>query len=448
MQTFIKESDARQFAKEHKLNADDTWKYLQLSQGNWQEISDFISQNKSDKRLFPFLASISAKDVRDTRADVLASYLQNSTSDDATVYSPRIGRELIHPYTNFKTATSSAQSIIESIKRDIKIDDDANYYNCRISPRGAAELKYADRASRNILFVAMCRSAGIPARIERATAKPQYLENGIWQNAVFEEETTPQSSKAKVALSNATDNLIKPGYYTHYTLAYFQDGDFRTLDYEHHSSVKTFPYTLELDEGYYRLTVGSRANDGSVTVHTEYFELKAKTSHSLTIKLPEIEGKLFVKGIVDMNSIVVRKDGSKATLKELSKGKGLILCFLDPGKEPSKHILQDFPAVQTALDTWNGGILFMIPDDKDHKGFDAAAFKGLPTNTAWGNDIGRSLLKSAVSALQTDFGDNFPLTVYLSSNGGILYSAEGYRIGTGEAILKVIRQEETCRVHN
>jgi hypothetical protein len=186
---------------------------------------------------------------------------------------------------------------------------------------------------------------------------------------------------------------------------------------------------------------GSRANDGSVFVHTEYFELKKSAPSRVSIRLPETEGKLFVKGIVDMNSIVTLNDASKATLKELSKGKGLMLCFLDLGKEPSKHILQDLPAVQQALDEWGGGVLFLIPDDKAATASAMSAFSGLPRHTAWGIDNGRVLLHAATGALQIDINDNFPLTLYLSRNGGILYSAAGYRIGTGEDILKIIRKE-------
>ncbi|GHT14683.1 transglutaminase [Bacteroidia bacterium] len=443
MQTFTSEADAKKLAQANKLDSKEVWKYLNLAQGNWQEISRFIEQNKGDKRLFSFLASLSAKDVRDTRAAVLSSYLEHSASNDANVFSPRIERELIVPYTDFGGAKyDNARAVIDFVKNNITISED-NYYNCRISPRGVYELRIADKQSRNILFTAMCRSAGIPARIEQATARPQYFEDGKWQNAVFEEEIAAQAPKTKITLQNAPSNIVKPGYYSHYTLAYYKDGDFQTLDYENNAAAKNFPYTLDVDAGYYRLMAGSRANDGSVTVHTEYFELKAGEPQTQVVKMPEVEGKLFVKGIVDMNTIVVRRDGTKATLKEISGGKGLILCFVDLGKEPSKHILQDLSAVQRDFEAWGGGVLFMIPSDKDVP-FDPSAFKGLPQQTAWSVDAERTLLRAATDALQTDFQDNFPLAIYLSRNGGILHSTEGYRIGTGEAVLKVIRQERTC----
>ncbi|MDR3266740.1 MAG: transglutaminase domain-containing protein, partial [Tannerella sp.] len=112
------------------------------------------------------------------------------------------------------------------------------------------------------------------------------------------------------------------------------------------------------------------------------------------------------------------------------------------GKEPSKHILQDLPAVSKELESWGGGILFLIPEDKVSPGFEASVFKGLPAQTLWSIDKQRELLKATSDALQIDLGDNFPLMIYLSDNGGILFSSTGYRIGTGEDLLKIIKLEK------
>jgi hypothetical protein len=464
MNTFIPEEQAHQWAKQNDLDKDEVWKYLNRSQGNWQEIKNFIAQQKNNPDLFPFLAALSEKDLRDTPASYLNNHLQNreeiqiteGTADNLIVpyiLSPRIEMELIRPWRSFfqqqgivkaePAGRNTIASLIDFVKTHVTIHDDENYFNCRITPRGVYELQIADRRSRNIFFVALCRSLGIAARIETATAKPQYFENGKWTDVIFEPEEsgTGNLPKAGLTVQNAATNIIKPGYYSHYTLASFKDGDFHTLDFENNPLVTQFPYQLELDEGYYRLMTGSRASDGSVFVHAEYFELKGNTSRTLNIRLPETGDKLFVKGIVDMNSIVKPDPDSKVTLKELSKGKGLILCFLDPGKEPSKHLLQDFPAVRQALDEWDGGVLLTIPDDKAVQSFDTSVFKGLPRNTCWSTDYHRELLKVVTGALQINFQDNFPLTVYLSRNGGILYSSTGYRIATGEEVLKIIRLE-------
>jgi transglutaminase-like putative cysteine protease len=464
MNTFATREYAAELAKKTNLDKDNVWKYLQMAQGNWQEISNFLETEKDSPYIFPFLASLLEKDLRDTPADYLRDHLSRGkdlivkpgTPKEliaSKILSPRIALELIKPWRSFFLSKVSEDEIIAMqqnvddiitfVSKEIKIEDEKNYYNCYITPRGVYELGISDRRSRDVLFVALCRSFGIAAQIEQATGKPQYYENGEWKDAIFEKiEEVTATPKVNLTLLNAASNTIKPGYSTHFTLDLFKDGDFQSLDYWDSPIFKNFPVKVKLDEGYYRLMVGSRANDGSVSIHNEYFRLYNNENVTKTVTLPETIGKIFVQGIVDMNTVVVLDDNKKCSLKELANGKGLMLCFVDMGKEPSKHIVQDLPAQQKELEEWNGGIVLMTPGDKLNKTFDASAFRNLPAQTIWGIDHECTLLNNVASALQIEFRDNFPLMVYVSNNGGILYSSVGYRIGIGENIIKTIRLEE------
>lgn len=462
MGTFISERYSKSLARDCNLNADEMWKYLQMAQGNWSEIACFITQMKDEPLLFPFLSSLTAKDLRDTPCAYLREHFfmakREGVFDNvpanlvaSSVYSPRISLELIRPWRAYLQrklmnvfpgqSRVRVSQIIEYIKSNIKSDDFENYYNCPISPQGADELGRADAKSRNILFVALCRSQGIAARIEPSTSRPQYYSNEEWVNVNLNDENEVQYPKGTITFNSASSNIVKPAYSTHYTIAKYVNGDFVTLDFEGDLALKNLPGQVSIDAGYYRLMVGSRANDGSVTITTQYFTLKEGENKSLTIELPKTEGRLQVQGIVDMNNRVVLANGSEKSLKEISNGKGLILCFSDPDKEPTKHILQDIPNQQNELNEWGGGILFMIPDDKVSKAFDASVFKGLPQQSLWGTDNNRALLNATANALQIEFSNNFPLIVYLSDNGGILFSSEGYKIGIPENILKTIKAE-------
>jgi len=461
MATFISESDAKKFAEKNKLNPDKTWNILSKSQGNWQEISSFMEAKKDNPYLNAFLLSLSDKDLRDTPAAYLLDHLtigQDATkkklAEDSplvgSIYSPRISQELIRPWRSFfkkaltedfvNKSRNDINEVINFVRENIKIDEEQNYFKCPISPQGVYELKVSDKPSRDILFVALCRSMNIPARIDRATGRPQYLKGETAWTDVFFDKQTEEQPKATIQFTNAKDNIVKPGYYTHFTIARYDNGDFITLDYE--NSIKDLPAKITVDAGYYRLMIGSRGNDGSVTISTRYFEVKGNEAKTFEIELPKVEGRIQVQGIVDPNTVVTLQDGSKKSIKELTNGKGLMICFADPDKEPTKHILQDLPAVQQAIEEWGGGILFAIPDDKLSKAFDASVFKGLPKQALWMTDHNRTLLNTVAGALQIEFSNNFPLTVYISTNGGILYSSQGYRIGIGENIIKTIELEK------
>lgn len=465
MNTFINEADARKFAGENNLNADKTWEYLSKSQGNWQEISAFLKSQSGNGYLYPFIESLKDKDLRDTPAGYLSDHLIVNGSWPGGIpdfhkryaqyiLSPRIGLELIRPWRGYfkkvltedfiNKSRSDIQTVVDFVRTNIKVDDEQNYFKCPVSPQGVYELKVSDKHSRDIFFVALCRSMDILTRIDPATSRPQYLraEDNLWTDVFFEEQAA-EKPKATITFTSAKGNIVKPGYYTHFTIARFDNGNFVTLDYE--NEIKSLPAKISVDEGYYRIMTGSRGNDGSVTIDTRYIEVKGKESRSIEIKLPKVEGRIQVQGIVDPNTIVTLNDGSKKTLKEMTNKKGLVICFADPDKEPTKHILQDLPAVQQAIEDWNGGLLFAVPDDKLSKAFDASVFKGLPKQSLWMTDNNRVLLNAVAGALQIDFSNNFPLTVYLSTNGGILYSSQGYRIGIGENILKTIEEEKATK---
>jgi hypothetical protein len=453
MDTFIGEQAAKDFAATLDLSADETWKYLDLSQGNWQEIKKFIERHKDDQYLFPFLSSVSSKDLRDVPEQILTSHLQGfhkigvkaGTPDDIVVrnlLSPRIAREIIRPWREFFQKEFDS-SIIESVRRDageivnyvkenVRTDDEQNYYNCSVTPRGVYEMRVADKLSRNIFFVSLCRSAGIAARLHPATGRPQYYD-GEWKNADFDNDIKTVYPQAKITFVSARENVLKPQYGVHYSLARFQNGDFVTLNLRENAA------TVSIDEGYYRLMVGSRANDGSVTINNRYFEVKENQSLNLEIKMPEVVRKIQVLGIIDMNTKIVLTDGNETSLKDLSNGKGVMICFADPDKEPTKHVLQDLPAQSNELNDWGGGILFLIPDDKLSTAFDNSVFKNLPKNNVWGVDNGRSLLNETISTLKLTFENNFPLTLLLTNNGGIIYHSSGYKIGIGEDVVKTIK---------
>ncbi|MDR0724632.1 MAG: transglutaminase domain-containing protein [Prevotellaceae bacterium] len=454
MDTFIDEQRAKDFAASLSLSAEETWKYLNSSQGNWNEIKNFIEKHKDDKYLFPFLSSISSKDLRDTPEHILTSHLQGfhkigvkaGTPDDIVtrnLLSPRISREIIRPWRVFFQNEFDDNSVVESVqanvgeivnyvKENVKTDDEQNYYNCPVTPQGVYEMKIADKQSRNIFFVSLCRSAGIAARLNMATGRPQYYD-GEWKNAEFDDDIKEIYPQAKIAFVSAKSNVLKPQYGAHYSLARFQNGDFVTLNLRGNAS------TISVDEGYYRLMIGSRANDGSVTINNKYFEIKENQTLNLEIKMPEVVSKVQVLGIIDMNTKITLTGGNETTLKDLSNGNGVVLCFADPDKEPTKHILQDLPAQSDELNKWGGGILFLVPDDKLSTAFDYTVFKNLPKNNVWGVDNKRSLLNETISTLKLSFEDNFPLTLFLTNNGGIIYYSTGYKIGIGEDIVKVIK---------
>ena len=66
--------------------------------------------------------------------------------------------------------------MVEWCKKEIQINNELNSQRIPMSPIGVWKARVADEKSRDIFFVAMARTLGIPARIDKVTGKVQYTD--------------------------------------------------------------------------------------------------------------------------------------------------------------------------------------------------------------------------------------------------------------------------------
>lgn len=452
-------------AAEKGVNAQVLWGYLSRSRGNWNEIVSFISGlTASDTETgMALLASISEKDLHDILASTLADHLKamavySPTSGESTgepwqryVLSPRIGRELVTSWRRYIQNSFSAgeaasfrkdpMQIQTWISSNIKLDTVSNYYGVPLSPEGMLQLGRADLYSRDLLFVAVCRSFGIPARLEPATRRPQFIHGSTWNDVFFGRHTEMTIPRGEVVLENLSDDkTFIPRYYTHFTIARFDRGRFVTLDYEYDESLNTFPCKLSVDTGYYRLITGNRLSEGDVLCTVSYFRVKAEKPVNLGIRLASQGQQSGVLGKADLlatfNNLTTRK---QVSLENFSGDKGMVVALIDPGKEPTKHLMEDVRTAKSALDKWGGNVLFVVAKDKLTKGYTPLVYKDLPSATIFGHDV-KGLVSASVSTV-CSIGNTpqWPVVVVINSKGEITWHSEGYSIGLGDQLIKQIK---------
>ena len=119
-------------------------------------------------------------------------------------------------------------------------------------------------------------------------------------------------------------------------------------------------------------------------------------------------------------------------------GKGAAIIWIDPEKEPTKHIFNDLPLLKHELDTWGGYFIFLAGSSEDAARFKKEAYRGLPENLVSGVDDQMSLLKS-ISGCSASSDVSLPYVVMVDKNGNVLFKSAGYRIGIGEQILKYVK---------
>lgn len=451
--TFPTQQQSNEFAKSIAVDANKTWAIIEKSRGNWKEIQKFMAQNAESKYLFAILNVIAEKDLRDTPADILNDHLANSINKHnypdnifvEGVLSPRVRNEMIVAWRAFLQnelpthARENVGAIVDWIQKNITVNTTDSYYNCPITPIGVYNLRIADMASRNIFFVALCRASNIAARIDAATSTPQVYENGAWKNIAFEETKKVNTPTGKVTFTNASTNTFTPKYYTNYTVARYANGDFVTLDYEDSPLVAKFPFTLTLDEGYYRLTTGNRADDGSILTKMTYFTVAANENKKVEVKVRPIVKSFEKKGTVSLqHSLKAFNEGATLNLQELVGAKGLIVVYIDPMREPSRHVMNDIPLQREALEKWGGNVLIVFPDADKANGINPNNYKGLPKQTLFAIDDNRKVMNTWFTEMKADFIGDFPTVWLITPQADVVFMWQGYRIGIGEDLIKAI----------
>jgi len=442
-------------AKSNNLDITAIYNILKKSRGNWKEISSFINSVSLDYKRYclPLLEAISEKDLHDVTSEVLNDHLYHSKLSDKYddfmninyIMNPRIGDEMIKAYKvniQRKFANKSfenADQIAIWIKDSMLIDKKSNYYRLPISPLASLEIGVTDIASRDLLFVAMCRSFGIASRLESATKVPQYYAWNGWNDMIFEKSTeTIVNPKASLVLSNDSSNgLIIPEYATHFTIEKFNSGKYHTLDYEMDNLLKTFPCQLTVDAGDYLMISGNRMQDGSVLALLKFFNVKAKETVHQTITLRKQKQTIKILSNLDLNKTFLSFDENKfQNIETMLKGSKGIFIWIEPGKEPSRHAIVDIGKLKANFEKWGGSFIVVLPENQKAN-TDKSILDELPVQTQLVVD-NQNILKTIENNLNQKLSGNFPIVTIINEKGEIIYLSKGYRIGTGEQLLKML----------
>lgn len=461
--TFIDSLSAINLASGLNLDPANVWKVLKDSRGNWNEITSFLIQSPEDlkKSALQLLLAISEKDLHDTYIPVLNDHLLYSFQLDGIkneqyfkyVLNSHISNELQSGYKKILQNYFGEEFIIKAqrdinvlvkwINDSISINDKANSSRTPIRPKGVLELRYADKHSRNIFFVAACRSFGIPAQLEASRSIPQIFKSNEWIDISFEETKAQNLAKAKLTLLyNGGLEGLKPEYYTHFTIGRFDGSSYKTLDFEYSDAFKSFPATISVDTGRYTIITGKRLSNGTVLSKIKYFNLTEDQNSSVLLEFNqqvsenEILGKITLKHSFKPISSDNEKDIS---LESLANNTGLVFIWIDPDKEPTKHLLNDLKKLKSNFDTWPGSFVFMIPVDKYTQDFDLIRSERLPKKSLFVVDSNCFFCELHLKSLNSQ--QNYPFVVVANSKGEVTYLSEGYKIGSGEQILNALNKK-------
>lgn len=456
------------FARKTKLPVDTVARLISLSYGNWDQISAFLENHAATKpKLAIELAlQLSKKDYSDALESILSDHLR-STIDSGTekltldnaifteyVLSPRIALENLSPWRSFladafgnetiELTRNDIRVLIKWIRENIRIETTANLHSrAPLSPIGVYKLRVADPHSRDIFFVAACRTMVIPARLNPETQIPEYNKNGEWLRAGFDNEVFAQPEKGLLTLTDK-NNPVVPNYYKHYTIGILKDGFYQSLEYPEGGNLTNSAKPIQLETGQYVLVTGNRLDDGSVLSQTTYFEIEKDKLTSVPLELRKQAGKLKPSGKLNLSSLKIAQitDKKELSLASVVSGKYSVLVLLDPDKEPSKHILNDLGPYVNHFEKRDCQFGFIMSAEKANRVSVLDTYK-LPSKMVSGIDLNNSILNAVTNIYGDELKDKLPLVLMFDKTGNIYMFSSGYKIGIGEQLLKVISALES-----
>ena len=388
--------------------------------GNYPTIKDFIDYAREkgmETEAYKILNVITDKDLRDVSIDVLVDCLDNCSFDDEYIYNPRVSNEMLRPYRTKLIHFDNINEINDFVRDSIAIRDDLNVRRIPMSPAGVMRSRHADSHSRDIFFVALARTSGIPSRIDPVTGKVQYFDNQ-WIDVCFTPvETFPETSQKPDVLVIKYQGDDNPRYYTHFSIKKFNGNTFDLLAYDAMDPGMDVGMTLSqmmaeggvtLDAGYYALSYGPRLPDGSVLNRLCFFRIESGETTNIELIMREPIVETF-------------PETSQNVASQLR-----IVAYLDGGSEPTTHTMQDISILKEEFENWGGEMTFIFKDEESLKNFKLKRFNELPKNIVF-------KIKEDIPT------ENLPVFMILNDKEEVIFEAKGYQIGLGEHMLNVLK---------
>ena len=189
---------------------------------------------------------------------------------------------------------------------------------------------------------------------------------------------------------------------------------------------------VELDAGNYLLVSGNRLSDGSVPVSLRFFTLEEGAALHQELRIEEGDGGAPVIGTFDCESKIWVDGESVSILSQTGRGT-YVLALLDPGKEPTNHVLRDIAAERERLEAWGRPLLLVCPSEEAlqrlRKELDEGRYGQLPATVRLG--VGNLVIPGLSG------NPALPVVLVADSFNRTFFLSEGYTIGLGTRLVQL-----------
>ena len=446
--------------------------YLVASRGNHTVLRRFLSmasaEGNADEAVY-LLGALTEKDLRDVRYEVLTDHWLHTPQAACEEYAsallnPRVATEELTPYKSFfQTAINGDDAeayrqdphkLVEWCKANITLNDSLNAQRIPMTPIGVWRARVADTYSRDIFFVSVARSIGIPAWIDQVTGKVCYqdleghpdLKNGKTYEVDFNEGTTQEAPATGLleATFRPTKYIDDPKYYSHFTLSRCQGGILQLQNYGEGDTWKSLLSTPHpMPVGYYLMVSGTRLASGGVLAHLNAFNVEAGQTQCTALTMRESKDQIQVIGNFNSESLFtpveegVVAEEPTSVLKACGRGY-FVIGVLGVNQEPTNHALKDIAKLGKELEKWGRKLILLFPDEEKYRKYRPQDFEGLPPTIIYGIDT-HGIAGEIVRDMKLKSAQTLPVFIIADTFNRVVFVSQGYTIGLGEQLMRTVR---------
>lgn len=456
--TFMHGEAADKFAGGFSEYGQEIKELVASSNGNHREIAGFLQEDDGLplKYKVMLLKSLRKKDLSDITCSTLRNHLkgaleyQKCYDEDLFVryiLCPWVYYEFITDYRSFingyfddklkEEFCRDPRSIQRYITENISDSGDRDYGMITASPEGLLKLKYGSAMSRKILFVAICRTLGIPARMNEIDRKIEYWKENEW-HTIDSGSSQPVNRCCSLILRKKAPD-IPFAYEKNFTVARLENGVYHTLGlYDIPFEGDSLRYTLE--EGHYRITTANRLRDGSILAAFYHTELRRGEEREVVIDLREPDITAGEAVALPQMPVLTLDKKPAAAQKLLRTGISSAIAFIEEGMEPTEHLLNEILEQKADFAREHDRVLLIL---KGSESLDNPLLRKVKDETGVlvaFRDDSRDAFDAVLEALNTQ-NCRLPLVIGLDEDGNCVFHISGYNVGTGDMLLRHFRKK-------
>lgn len=398
----------------------------------------------------PMMAVLSEKDRRDAFPEVLEGHYQEASvyrefnPEDIYipyVWNPRVENEVLTKWRKkilgyFEKEqrdqfVADPKRIWAWIEENISVRNDKERLTAYTTPGAALELGIAGEKSHKVLFVAIARTLGIPSRLNPADGAIEYWD-GMKFVPVLEE------SRKECHLTVMAGENNNWNYFQNWSISVTDCKGYLSLDF---SDCKWENGKLELDimPGDYRILTGNRLPNGNILGKRYDFHIEKGESKKVELELREysLEQMLNPHSIPDC--VLTDRAGKNVQLSSLTgaaTGEKHLLLWLEEGREPTEHILNEMMELKEKYKKIQKQIIFILQNPSAMQNVTLSkCLEMFPESLVYFHDFGKDREMTA-RRMYVD-SESLPLMVITEGACQGIFAAAGYSVGMADMLWRI-----------